>query len=76
MKTATQILNEHLLPATAPNIHALEEYASEQCQKRDKLITACNDLIHEKMKPPKDQDSQLIIRLLLRRNKLENELKT
>ena len=33
MKTAIQILNEHLLPATAPNIHALEECASQQTTK-------------------------------------------
>ena len=33
MKTATQILNEHLLPATWPNIHAMQEYASEQTTK-------------------------------------------
>jgi len=45
MKTASQILNEHLLPATAPNIHALEEYASEQCQKRDKLTKVQEELI-------------------------------
>ena len=45
MKTATQILNEHLLPATAPNIHALEEYASEQCRQRDELIKAQDELI-------------------------------
>ena len=55
MKTATQILNEHSLPATGPSIHAMQEYASEQCQIRDEMIKWMGAYIKFlKTKPRKD----------------------
>jgi len=81
MKTAIQILNEHLLPATAPNIHALEEYASGQCRQRDELIKAQDELIAMYLYPAKatlwkdiPDNIEASIELLNKIGQLKNEL--